>query len=264
MKRKILGIPVVVGVAIIALLAVGGGAVLGLFFFSQVNPGTVEIHGSGAALFEDAACTIPLAPSTVLDFGPVRNSSPSSAIPLYLKNEGSDDLFPVMHQNDLNSGLQLTEATRGIIGNDDVLLYDLATFDCTWGASDRIMAAMDDTQTFLQFTSFPLEGVATPENPWYLDVEGEYIKITGCAPDYATSMICDEIVRGYAYTTITSHAEGTLAVAGSIETLTPEVVLQMGEVLEIILQLEAAEDLTPYLLDIEDGWTVEISVTSGY
>lgn len=113
MKRKTLGIPFLVVVAV-AVVALAGGAVLGSLFFTQSQGGHVKVAGSGLSLFQDAECTIPLLETDILEFGEIEASQISTLSPvIYAKNTGTFPVFISMSSSGLP--VYLTVSTGGAI-----------------------------------------------------------------------------------------------------------------------------------------------------
>jgi len=112
---------------VLGITMVLGGAAGAAFFFEQQQGATVRVMGAGIALFLDPECTIPMAETDILDFGTIRESSPSSVAPVfYAKNTAPDSLDVSLMEAGLPVFLEISHnATGAIIGVDPgVLLVD--------------------------------------------------------------------------------------------------------------------------------------------
>lgn len=255
MKRRLLGIPIPI-IAIIAALVITSGAVAAAFLFQRTQPSVVSIKGGGVDIYQDIACTIPLGDTIVLDFGEVRTESPSDAVTFYMKNIGTDPLYPVATTN-INSGLSLTETTYGVIAGTPVLLYTPLSY--TWtpnGATHTLNAAMSDTA--MSFTT--TIGKGTTVIPCYAKIDNEIVHVISYSETSGYVWTLDE--RGAAGTTAAAHASAAVVTIGSVSE-TPADPLDPGEVQEVELQVAVTGDITPYLGTAE-SFNVDIEVTSDY
>lgn len=259
MGKKLWGIPVIGIVAIVVVIALAGTAAIAAFMFSRSQPATVVIKGGGADLFADAACTVPLGDTVELDFGEVRQESASETVVMYLKNTGTDLLYPVLSA-DVNSNLALIEATWGEIGSSPVMLY--TPYSSTFvpsGVTNQNSDALTATDTYIH-----LDGVWTPgeaSEPGVLRIGTEliyYEAFDGTPPNYGLV----NCVRGYNGSTAQAHSAMSTIEFGTLDT-TPVDALDVGEVQTITLYLQADGDLTAYLGDTE-AFTVVLEVTSDY
>ena len=103
------------GLLAIAALTFGGAA-MGAYLFNHAQSATVRLAGEGVGVFSDAACTIPLEPTTALSFGTVFKTAPTAPTTIYLKNTGDYALKPEIEAASFQYGaLTCTEATYGVL-----------------------------------------------------------------------------------------------------------------------------------------------------
>lgn len=251
--RRFFGIPIPILAVILVIVLVGGG-VSAAFFFTRSQPATVTIKGGGVDVFQDSACTIPLGDTVTLDFGEVREESPSGTVTFYVRNIGTDNLYPVA-STDINSNLILIEATYGEIGSSPVNLYTPQSYTFVpGGTTGTLAAAMDASQTTFSLTT----GVSPGTYPTYAKIENEILQVTAYNPGTYT-FTCQ---RAWGGSTAAAHATGLTVTFGALNETAGDV-LEPAEVQAIALHIEVGGDISAYLGDSE-AFNVDIDVSSDF
>ena len=256
--KRFFGIPGVV-LAVVLAVVLTGSAVMAAFFFTRSQPAQVVIRGGGVVMFQDAACTVPLGAAETLDFGEVRLETPTGVISFYLKNVGTDTLFPTI-ATDINANLNLYESTFGLIEASPVDLWIPESYTWIVGVEHTTidLAGVDATATRLAVTGWA-EIVPAYPLPWIMKIENEIIKINSYE---VGSQSLTGLERGYANTTPAAHAAGSVVNFGTVSFNSADY-LDPGEVRQVALHIEAAGDLTAYLGTTEP-FSVVIEVNSDY
>lgn len=126
-KRKWLGVPLAIIVAIIAVSMVAGGT-LAQWMFNKTTTGHVSVSGSDVELFSDAGCTTSIANNGALSAFILNrdlDSPVSNNVVIYLKNRGNTNLRPNISVAGLTTGMTLNETTSGVIGSVPVALMPI-------------------------------------------------------------------------------------------------------------------------------------------
>jgi len=267
MKRKILGVPVFGIIAIVTVLAIGGGAALGAFLFNRSQEMQFRVMGGAVELYEDSGCTIPLDAGTQLQGGDIRfDDGGGTPVTIYAKNEGTDSLLPVMSIDDLPAGVSLVCNAEAVGGSGDPLVLWSAEVINSIGVltgvtgQTTLAAAIDDVQT-----NIPLATGApgTPEAliGTYLDFPtGEVCEIVDLIDGGVTVIV----IRGSgAYqSTVASGAVVRFGASMTPADITPADYLDPSEVLSLTLSLAADE--TAVANEDTQSAHIDIAVTSSY
>jgi len=245
MKRKILGIPIIL-IVIVLTFTLTATSSFALWHFSQQNNASVTVKASNAVLYKDAGCTQLLLTSDPLAFGDVRISSPSSTVTVYLKNTGDDPIMLVMSVSSLGANLALKEGTYGTISTLTKLYTPASSVFTPAGGTQTVGVVCDAVQTTFDF--FTDVGVPTTY-PFYFKVDNEVIQCTSKVSGYKYN-----VLRAQIGTTATSHALGVTCTFGTV-TITPAVPLAPGAVQTIALHIEASAGAVsgadPFVITIE-------------
>lgn len=232
--KKFLGIPVLaIAIGIAAVVAcTGGGIILGQWLFTQNNAATVTIKGSGAALFKDQNCTVPLLATDTLAFGDVRAGSPTQSVRVWLKATGTDAVFAKVNQTGLDSALQLDEATYGVITGTNTNLFAAAVFA---QVNTLFTNAVDAVTTTITCEADP---TASASGYSIAQLGTELITYTGFD---ATAKTLTGVERGAFGTIAAAHPAHNLTGIGTV-TGTPG--LAAGAVLPLNFTIAAPGNLT--------------------
>lgn len=245
-KARLLVVVAIVGAALIARSAY----IVASWLFEQQNPATVEVKGSDFALFEDAACTAPLADTVTLDFGDVRPGTPSDTVTFYGKNTGTDVEYPELYQSDLMADLTLYNDTDAVGDSGSPLkLYSVATLTGEF-ATNTLNGAIDAVTTSVTQTSQNGPALAA-----YIQIDNELMQVTGSDGATGYVLYVNRAVGGTkaaAHSTGATIHHGTGIVSGDF--------LEPDEVLTFNLSLEAAEGIATGT----EPFSVSVSVESDY
>jgi len=204
----------------------------------QQNPATVTVKGSDARLFSDAACTVPLAPTSTLAFGDVRVETPSQTVTIYLKNTGTDPIRPKIQQSGLSAPLSLVETAKGTVATAPAftLLYQPGSLAPDGMTHHIVMAGgLSASATTINYDA-PSDTHAMPA---VIKIDDELIIVN---TQNVNGRALEGCQRGAHGTTAATHADGALITFG---TYTPEVPLAAGSVLPIPLKVQADTGAVP-------------------
>lgn len=231
-----------------ALLIISGGTfALASFLWSQTNPATVEVKGGDIALYSDDACTVELPSTYTLDFGEVRAEQNSDSITCYLKNEGTDVLFPVIWTSVANTHLSFM-VNNELAGpaTSPLKLYQPGALSGLF-ASNTLSSAITST-----VTTIPLDGANGPTMADYIFFpdSGELCQVVDWDGTTGHTLT---VIRGVGGTIAAGHVSGATVEMGTGiqggDLLTP------GEVLPLEMHLEAIPGAilgpTPFDVTIE-------------
>jgi len=218
-KSKWLGIPIPL-IALLLVLTMVGGGVLGAFLFNQSIPSNIVILGGDVQAFSDVACTVPL---TTLTFDPIRAGQTSPEKTFWVKNTGEDPVFCALAQSTLTVGLTLSN--NGLTVPADPARLKLRTGTTDTATTSALTSAIDASITTIAFsnsqTNFAAGDIAK--------IGDELILLNNVTAGGTT-----DSVRGYAGSVAAPHAVGA-----PISKATVSYSLAPGAVLPVALKLAA-------------------------
>lgn len=113
MRKRWLGIPLPLVMAVVLSLTLIGGVVMGSYLFERHQSATVRVTGPEFVLFKDAACTIPLTSAELLDFGKVNPGASSAPVLVWASNIGDYSLIVTTNCEGLGADLTLWDLNLG-------------------------------------------------------------------------------------------------------------------------------------------------------
>jgi len=238
MKKRFLGIPIPVIVAILAIVLVAGG-VMAAWLWQREVPATVKVISAEVEAYANEGCTIPL---TDLDFNGIRAGETSSPVPFWIKNTGDGPVYCALAQDGLipelafyaNDNLVPANPGRSLIvtGSDYEVGY--------WAEGITTSTAETVTATT---TSVMVNGLLFPSSG-KIKIDSE-IMTYGKVTVVGANQRLDDLVRGLEGTTAATHGlEAKVAIVqwvgetgGDLYDLAP------GEVLLVAVHLEANPEI---------------------
>jgi hypothetical protein len=241
MKRKVIYYAILFTICVTIVTTV---PTMASWFFTSNNSATVNVKGSDAKLYSDAACTIPA--SGNLSFGDVRTSTPSNTVTVYLKNLGTDQIRPTVTITNIAAGLTVSESTYGVIATN-TKLYTPSSYSFTPTTTNSLGVAVDNAQTTVQLTNGNFPAIY----PFYFKIDNELFKATSLNIGYIVNV---------ERTNPATHNAGTLVQFGNVSTI-PELTLAPNAIQAISLTVTAQQGVA---IGATVNFTLTINATSDY
>jgi hypothetical protein len=240
--------------SIVLAVVIGGGAITyAAFLYHREQGASVEILGSGFALYYDESLTSPVGDTDILDFNSLRQDTPSDVVDLWGGNVGSDPLYVQVSESGLDSLLALTE-TGTTINSVPVTYYTPGSLVSPVDTSNPLATAVTATDTTLNFTS-----ACGAQSYTYCRLDNEIIGI----PTWPGSgNTLTGVLRGQAGTVAAPHSAGTAWwVANAINA--PTGALAAGDSIPFSFQLASDGDVSSLVGEVED-FTIIFEAHSDY